>query len=83
MKNDDKNGGENVKKTSGDVIRINITPPSDSFPWIRFFLHEYGIKESGRDVGGVDARRGKSRDEVAREIGEEIIRNSKILANWF
>lgn len=72
-----------MKKTSGDVIRINITPPSDTFPWIRVFLHEYGINESGQDVGGMDAKKGKSRDQVAREIGEEIITNSKVLRAWF
>lgn len=72
-----------MKKTSGDVIRINITPPSDTFPWVRVFLHEYGIRESGNDVGNVGATRGKTRQDVAREIGEEIIQNSKVLTAWF
>lgn len=72
-----------MEKTSGDVLRINITPPSDTFPWIRIFLHEHGIRESGIDVGNVGATRGKTRHEVAREIGEEIIQNSKVLTAWF
>ncbi|GAB4437276.1 MAG: hypothetical protein Fur0044_34220 [Anaerolineae bacterium] len=72
-----------MKKTTGDVFRLNITPPSTSFPWIRVFLHEYGIRKSGQEVGGVNAAKGRSRDEVARYIGEEIIRNSKILSAWF
>jgi len=72
-----------MEKTSGDVIKLNITPPSDTFPWIKFFLHEYGIKHPGKEVGGVDAKKGKSREEVAIEIGEEIIRNSKVLTAWF
>lgn len=72
-----------MKKTHGDVIRINITPPSDTFPWIQIHVHEYGIKESARQVGGVDAKKRKSREEVAREIGEEVVRNSKVLTAWF
>jgi len=72
-----------MEKTSGDVFRINITPPSDTFPWTKIFLREYGIKGSGVEVGGVDAKREKSRNEVAREIGEEIISNSKVLTAWF
>ena len=71
-----------MKKASGDVLRINIAPPSDTFPWIQVHLHEYGIKASGKQVGGVDAKKGKRRDEVASEIGEEIIRNSKVLTAW-
>lgn len=77
-----------MKKTRGDVIRINVVPPkgprTDTFPWIRIFLHEYGIKSSGRSVSDeVGATKGKSRDEVGREIGEEVIRNSKVLTAWF
>jgi len=71
------------KKTRGDVFRINILPPGTSFPWVRIFRHEYGIRYGGKDVGGVDPKKGKSREEVAKEIGEEIIRNSKILKAWF
>jgi hypothetical protein len=59
-----------MEKTSGDVIRINITPPSDTFPWVRFFVHEHGIKKSGKDVGSIDAKKQKSREELSREIGE-------------
>lgn len=72
-----------VEKTTGDVFRINITPPSTSFPWIKVFLHDYGIRKSGHEVGGVNAAKGRSREEVARGIGEEIIRNSKVLSAWF
>lgn len=71
------------KKTRGDVFRINILPPSTTFPWVRIFLHEYGIRHGGKDVAGVDPKKWKSREEVAKEIGEEIIRNSKILTAWF
>ena len=71
------------KKTRGDVFRINILPPGKTFPWMRIFCHEYGIRYAGKDVGGVDPKKGKSREEVAKEIGEEIIRNSKILTAWF
>jgi len=77
-------GRKIMKKTRGDVIRINITPPSDTFPWVRIFLHKYGIKKPGRSVSdNVGANKGKSRKKVACEIGEEIISNSKVLSAWF
>jgi hypothetical protein len=35
-----------MKKMHGDVLRINITPPGQSYPWIHIFVHEYGIKQA-------------------------------------
>lgn len=70
----------------GDVFRINITPPSTSFPWIRIFRHGSGIRKKGSEVGGINATKGKRRAELAREIGEIIIDNSKILrslSTWY
>ena len=72
-----------MEETSGDVFKINITPPSTTFPWIRIFRHPYGIKKSGQDVGGIDAKKGISREEIARSIGEMVIWNSKVLSAWF
>ena len=72
-----------IEETTGDVIRINITPPSDTFPWIRIFRHPEGIKRSAQDVGGIDAKRTKTREQIASEIGNEIIKNSKILSDWY
>ena len=73
-----------MKSTRGDVIRINITPPGDTCPWIRIFLHKYGIKKPGRNVSdNVGATKGMSKSKLASEIGEEIIRNSKVLSAWF
>ena len=72
------------KKTRGDVFRINITPPSTTFPWIKIFLHEYGIKEPGILVSDtVGAIKGKSKEELAKEMGMEIIEYSKVLKAWF
>jgi len=71
-----------MKETSGDVIRINITPPSDTFPWIRFFRHKSGIKRKGTDFGSIDAKIWKSRKDLALEIGEKVISVSKILKSW-
>jgi hypothetical protein len=68
--------------TRGDVFRINITPPSDSFPWIRVFRHDEGIRGPGREVAGVDATRHLSRDELALQLGREIIEHSKVLSQW-
>lgn len=73
-----------MKKIRGDVFRINITPPSDSFPLIRIFLHEYGIRGSGQEIDSMlGATKGKSKKKMALEIGEKIIINSKVLSAWF
>ena len=72
-----------AKKTRGDVLRINITPASTTFPFIRLFRHPYGIRRPGREAGMAGAQNGKSRKTVALEIGEEVIKNSKILSAWF
>lgn len=73
-----------MKKTRGDVFRINITPASTSFPWIRIFKHEFGIRRGGKEVSHeIGATKGKSRNCLARELGEEIIKHSKILSVWF
>ena len=69
-------------KTSGDVFRINITPPSTSFPWVRIFKHPYGIRKAGKEVGGAGGRN-DPRKKTALMIGESIIKNSKVLSAWF
>ena len=74
-----------AKKTRGDVLRINITPASTRFPWIKIYRHPYGIRKAGREVNypGIGAQKGKSRQEVVLEIGKDVIRSSKILSAWF
>jgi len=73
-----------LKKTSEDVFRINITPPSGVLPSVQIFVHEYGIKEPDRiSSQTVEATKDKSKDELAKEIGLEIIKNSKVLQVWF
>jgi len=72
-----------MKKTSGDVFKIYVTPPSTSFPWIRVFLHEYGIKKTGRELGGINASKKLSHEHIALEIGNTVINNSHILKDWF
>lgn len=73
-----------MKKTSEDVFRINITPPSDASPSVQIFVHEYGIKDPDRIASqAVGATKDKSKDEIAKEIGLEIIKNSKVLKAWF
>jgi len=69
-------------KTSGDVFRINITPPSTSFPWVRIFKHPYGIRKAGKEVVGAGGRN-DPREKTALVIGESIIKNSKVLSAWF
>ena len=73
-----------MKKTSEDVFTINITPPSGSLPSVQIFVHEYGIKEPDRIASQtVEATKDKNKDELAIEIGLEIIKNSKVLQAWF
>lgn len=71
-----------IRKTSGDVFRINVTPAANTFPWIRIFRHPYGIRKAGKEVGGAGGRK-DSRKKTALRIGEIIIRNSKVLSIWF
>jgi hypothetical protein len=72
-----------LKNTNEDVFRINIMPPSEPFPSVHIFVHGYGIKESDRVTSqAVAATKDKSDDEIAKEIGLEIIRNSKVLKEW-
>ena len=73
-----------MKNTNEDVFRVNIMSPSDTFPSVQIFIHEYGIKEPGRIASqAVAATKDKSKDEIAKEIGLEIIKNSKVLKAWF
>jgi len=73
-----------LKKASEDVFRINITPPSGTLPSVQIFVHEYGINEPDRIASQtVEATKDKSKDEIAKEIGLEIIKNSKVLKAWF
>ena len=72
-----------MQKTKGDVFRLNITPPSTSFPWIRVFLHEYGIRKKGIEVGGINATKKLNREHIALEIGSTVINSSHILKEWF
>jgi len=74
-----------MEETSGDVIRINITPPSSTYPWIGFWRHPFGIAHPAdpEECGTVEARRPKSRAEVAAEIGEQVIKASRVLSEWF
>lgn len=75
-----------LKETAGDVFRINITPPGDTFPWVKIFRHKFGIRGPGREVKsniGPDEKTSKSREQLAIETGEKIIENSKVLKKWF
>lgn|GEM_PF-2759366 len=68
--------------TAGDVFRVYVLPKGTNTPWVRIHLYPYGIKHGKpNEVGGVDPT--KDRAAVARKIGEEIIRNSKVLRKWF
>lgn len=73
-----------MKTTSEDVFRINITSPSGTSHTVQIFVHEYGIKDPDRIASQtVEATSDKSKDEIAKEIGLEIIKNSKVLKAWF
>ena len=73
-----------MTKTSEEVFRINITPPSGASPSVQIFVHEYGISEPDRIASQtVEVTKDKDKDEIAKEIGLEIIKNSKVLKVWF
>ena len=68
------------KKVSSDIIKVAVTPPSTSFPWIQFTPHPCGIKEPGKlHDEGISATKSKTRDDLVKEIGEMIIKLSPIL----
>lgn len=75
------------KETSGDVIRINITPKgkkSPSPPELWFFVHPHGIKKPGRKVDRTGPVQDlANREEFEKEVGKIIVENSKILSKWF
>ena len=73
-----------MKKTSEDVFRINITSPSGALPSVQISVHEYGVNEPDRIASQIiEATKDKSKDETAKEIGLEIIKNSKVFKAWF
>jgi len=72
-----------TKKTRGDVFRINIVPPANTFPWVRIFRHPYGIRKAGISVAEPGVNRKDSRRKTALMIGEKIIRHSEVLSSWF
>ena len=73
-----------MTKTREDVFRINITPPSGTLPSVQISVHECGINEPDRIASQIiEATKDKSKDEIAKEIGLEIIKNSKVLKAWF
>jgi tartrate dehydratase alpha subunit/fumarate hydratase class I-like protein len=66
------------------VYRINTTLPSGILPSVQIFVHEYGINEPDKVASQIiEATKDKSKDEIAKEIGLEIIKNSKVLEAWF
>ena len=73
-----------MKKTSEEVFRINITPPSGTLPSVHIFVHEYGINEPDKIASQtIEVTKDKDKDEIAKEIGLEIIKNSEVLKAWF
>jgi hypothetical protein len=68
------------KRTKGDVYKLYVMPPGDRVPLVRLAHHPYGIRSPGREIELAEAWR--DRDELARMIGEMVIRNSPILSAW-
>ena len=76
-----------VQETSGDVLRINVTPfkgKKTTRPWVRIFVHPHGIRHAANWKA---LEEGPSSDEskvdFAQMLGLSIIRRSKILKSWF
>lgn len=77
------------KKTSGDVIKMNIVAPAPSapWPWVQIFRYPYGLlaKKSKMITNriGTSEKSQRSRRKLALEIGEAVIGGSKVLSKWF
>ncbi len=75
------------KRVAGDGIKINITPPSTTFPWVRVFKYPYGLRAKKSKIVtqnlGPDGKSQRSRRILALEIGEAVIGGSKVLSRWF
>jgi hypothetical protein len=75
-----------AKETTGDVIKINITPKSTTFPWIRIFRYPKGIRSRKPvDLGGIDANQKcyPTRASLASAIGEAVIKARKVLSKEY
>lgn len=74
------------KKTSGDVIKINITAPAPSADWpmIQIFRYPYGLRaKKSKLVAKIFPDEKESKRKVALKIGKSIIDNSKVFSEWF
>jgi hypothetical protein len=47
-----------TRKTSGDVLRVNVTPyegkKTNTFPWVRIFTHPHGIRHTADRAGVIE-----------------------------
>lgn len=74
------------KKTSGDVIKINITAPAPSADWpmIQIFRYPYGlVAKKSKLVSRMFPDEKEGKEKMASKIGNAIIDNSKVLSKWF
>ncbi|MBM76208.1 MAG: hypothetical protein CMK59_12465 [Proteobacteria bacterium] len=72
-----------MKKIKGDRLSIYICPPGTSFPWIKLYDQPYGLKGPQYELDTFDVRKGKTQDEVAKELGELLLQHSPVLKKWF
>lgn len=68
------------KRTASDVLVIYITPPANTFPWLKIFQCPNGVRGAKREVPGVSTP--ETRAKAAAMIGEAIIESSGILKKW-
>ncbi len=74
------------KKTSGDVIKINIVAPAPSANWpmIQIFWYPYGLRaKKSKLIAKIFPDEKESKKKVATKIGEAIIDGSKVMSKWF
>ena len=74
------------KKTSGDVIKMNITAPAPSADWpmIQIFRYPYGLAaKKSKLVAKIFPDEKESKTKVALNIGKAIVDGSKVLSKWF
>lgn len=64
----------------GNIVKVYITPPSTTFPWIKVSKHPEGIRAPGQEVASLNAS--PDRERLVRDLGEAVLEGSEILQAW-
>ena len=65
-----------------DNVRVNVRPTRHGAPWVRLYLHRYPGDKNGEPIGNVNLESGRSRDELALELGRMVLDGSPYARAW-